>query len=134
MESLLKLIKEISGDCRGQHHTPIAFYAALTKHTTLSGSQTVTYDKVYTNHGNAYDPKSGNFRAPVKGLYFFSATQLAYQGSLHLTLMKNNNRLGIGYSDERIDTGSMSDTKQKRYSIGSASSWCRDTKGAWRRL
>lgn len=24
--------------------------------------------------------------------------------------MKNNNRLGIGYSDERIDTGSMSGT------------------------
>lgn len=89
---------------------PIAFYAALTKHITLSGSQTVTYDKVYTNYGNGYDHKSGNFKAPVNGLYFFSATQLSQKGSLHLALMKNNNRLGIGYSDERIDTGSMSGT------------------------
>ncbi|CAC5391655.1 unnamed protein product [Mytilus coruscus] len=115
MESLLKLVKEIQqhgkgGSCENHETNPIAFYAALTKHTTLSGSQTVVYDKIYTNLGQAYDSSNGKFRAPVNGLYYFSCSQLSYGGSFHFILVKNNSKLGHGYGDESIDSGSVTGT------------------------
>ncbi|XP_076113593.1 complement C1q-like protein 3 [Mytilus galloprovincialis] len=115
MESLLKLVKEIQQHSKGRNcddyqKNPVAFYAGLTKHTSLSGSQTIVYDKIYTNLGQAYDPNNGNFRAPVNGIYYFSCSLLSYSGSFHFILMKNNDRLGKGYGDEGSDSGSVTGT------------------------
>ncbi|CAC5358925.1 unnamed protein product [Mytilus coruscus] len=115
MESLLKLVKEIQQNgkgrsCEDHKKNTVAFYAALTKHTSLSGSKTIVYDKIYTNLGQAYDSSNGKFRAPVNGLYYFACSQLSTGGSFHFILMKNNYKLGHGYSDESNDSGSVTGT------------------------
>ncbi|XP_063399245.1 complement C1q-like protein 4 [Mytilus trossulus] len=113
MDSLIKMVKEMqqhcscTGNCCGCHKKEsIAFYAALTKHTTLTGSQTIIYDKIYTNLGQSYDSSNGKFRAPVNGLYYFACTQISASGNVHFILMKNSSKLGHGYSDARLSTGS----------------------------
>ncbi|XP_076112102.1 complement C1q-like protein 4 [Mytilus galloprovincialis] len=115
MEKLLDFVKELkqisSGtDCKNNHHKSIAFYATLSKSLTISGSSTVVFDKIFTNTGDAYDSKTGIFRAPVKGLYYFDCTFLSFGTQLHLILMKNNNRLTYGHSFSNRDAGSMSGT------------------------
>jgi hypothetical protein len=50
----------------------IAFYAVLTHDLSLGQHQTVEYDKVITNVGNAYDSRHGHFISPVKGVYLMS--------------------------------------------------------------
>ena len=82
----------------------------LSKSLTISGSSTVVFDKVFTNAGDAYDSKTGIFRAPVKGLYYFHCTFLSVGTKLHLILMKNNNRLTYGHSQKDRDAGSMTGT------------------------
>ncbi|OPL20864.1 hypothetical protein AM593_06460, partial [Mytilus galloprovincialis] len=115
MEKLLTFVKEIklisSGtDCRNNHQKPIAFYAQLTKQVTVSGSDTVVFDKVFTNTGDAYDSKTGIFRAPVKGLYYFDCTLMSIGTPLHLILMKNKIMLTRGHSFSNRDFGSISGT------------------------
>ncbi|KAJ8302192.1 hypothetical protein KUTeg_021179 [Tegillarca granosa] len=73
---------------------PVAFTAALTPSRQILGQhQTIEYDKVITNLGNAYDPRHGHFTAPVKGLYLFSVTLMSSYGSnpnsLYAELVKN---------------------------------------------
>ncbi|KAL4217942.1 biological adhesion [Mactra antiquata] len=77
----------------------VAFYATLTNHLTHIGvNQNIVFDKVYTNVGNAYNVYSGDFRAPVSGLYVFSTTLLAYAS--HTTqyhIVKNGSQVGNLY-------------------------------------
>ena len=48
------------------------------------------FDVVITNQGNAYDPRHGEFRAPVNGLYHFSATVMSLPGKpLYCEIVKN---------------------------------------------
>ena len=48
--------------------SPVAFTAVLTHNEQLGPLQTLEYDKVITNIGNAYDSRHGHFTAPVKGI------------------------------------------------------------------
>lgn len=96
--------------CEDRKKETVAFYAALTKHTSLSGSQTIVYDKIYTNLGQAYDSSKGKFRAPVNGLYYFACSQISTGSTLHFILMKNNNKLGKGHSNGSNSSGSVTGT------------------------
>ena len=60
----------------------IAFYAGLTHDVTLGQQQTVEYDKVITNVGNAYDSRHGHFISPVKGVYLMSFTLMNENGGI----------------------------------------------------
>lgn len=100
----------VGRNCDDHQKNPVAFYAGLTKYTSLSGSHTIVYDKIYTNLGQAYDPNNGKFRAPVNGMYYFSCSLLSYGGSFHFILMKNNTRLSLGYGHEGGDSGSVTGT------------------------
>ncbi|XP_066568594.1 cerebellin-1 [Amia ocellicauda] len=66
---------------------------------------TLVYKKVYTNIGNAYNPTTGIFTAPVKGVYDFSYS--AFKNSaqtMGVMLYKNGKRIVIVYDNIAQDS------------------------------
>ncbi|KAK2900714.1 hypothetical protein Q8A67_008829 [Cirrhinus molitorella] len=73
----------------------VAFSAGLlesgTGHTgPISTSKTLVYKKVFSNIGNAYDPNTGIFKAPIKGAYYFRFYGHSHGGpTMAISLLKN---------------------------------------------
>lgn len=82
------------------HRKRVAFHTRLTQHVTLGSSQTVIFDDVITNIGNAYDHLTGLFTAPYDGVYFFASSFLKPGDgpSLHLEMMKNEASISKGHA------------------------------------
>ncbi|XP_060579687.1 cerebellin-4-like isoform X2 [Ruditapes philippinarum] len=58
--------------------TPVAFFAKRNAHLQhASAHQTVIFDAIVTNLGNAYNSSAGVFVAPVAGTYVFSTTLIS---------------------------------------------------------
>ncbi|XP_052081463.1 complement C1q-like protein 3 isoform X2 [Mytilus californianus] len=82
-----------------------AFSASLTNSKVLGATEIVKFDKVWTNNGNDYDPNTGIFQAPFKGVYQFSFTVMSSSGkNLFVYLWQNDTRLvsvypGTGYNE-----------------------------------
>uniref|UniRef100_A0A671TMW8 Cerebellin 17 n=1 Tax=Sparus aurata TaxID=8175 RepID=A0A671TMW8_SPAAU len=85
----------------------VAFYTALTDAGTLGPYNTditLKYSKVFTNIGNAYNPSTGFFTAPVKGVYNLQFTACGYlAGDTGVDVYKNNQRIMANW--ERNDNG-----------------------------
>uniref|UniRef100_A0A671WU11 Cerebellin 17 n=1 Tax=Sparus aurata TaxID=8175 RepID=A0A671WU11_SPAAU len=75
----------------------VAFYTALTDAGNLGPYNTditLKYSKVFTNIGNAYNPSTGFFTAPVKGVYNLQFTVFGYHaGNIGVDVYKNNQRI-----------------------------------------
>lgn len=54
--------------------SPVAFSASLSNDFTTSGTEVVPYDFILLNHGDAYNPSTYTFVAPVRGIYFFTVS------------------------------------------------------------
>ncbi|XP_059208068.1 complement C1q-like protein 2 [Centropristis striata] len=75
----------------------VAFYTALTDAGPVGPFNTDTtlkYSKVITNIGNAYNPSTGFFTAPVRGVYYFLFTMGGSRtGYMGVKVYKNNQRI-----------------------------------------
>ncbi|KAK3084793.1 hypothetical protein FSP39_019128 [Pinctada imbricata] len=69
----------------------VGFFARLTKDIAhLGDGQTIEFDTVVTNEGNAYDPRHDHFIAPVAGLYQISVSIMSIPNqNIHCRILKN---------------------------------------------
>ncbi|XP_062302401.1 EMILIN-1-A-like isoform X1 [Osmerus eperlanus] len=80
------------------HMPKLSFSAALTNPMVNAG--TIVFDKVFVNEGEFYNPRTGIFKAPVDGHYFFSAILTGYWNEkIEAVLSKSN------YGITRVDSG-----------------------------
>ncbi|XP_038563486.1 heavy metal-binding protein HIP-like isoform X2 [Micropterus salmoides] len=75
----------------------VAFYSALTDAGNVGPYKTditLKYSKVFTNTGDAYNPATGFFTAPVKGVYSFQFTVCGnHKGNMGVYVYKNKQRM-----------------------------------------
>ena len=86
-----------------------AFFASLKQNPyILTGlNAVVKFDDVRVNRGQGYNPSTGVFTAPRKGLYHFSCMILGGYGHVvHYQLSKNDALYTAGYSTKGVHTSS----------------------------
>jgi hypothetical protein len=73
----------------------VAFYAEMYNFTVHAQAHNdLIFDKVVTNVGNAYDLSSGQFTAPVPGVFVFAVTMMSDPNHYNrYQIMKNGNQL-----------------------------------------
>lgn len=52
----------------------VGFSSLLNLERPIATGERIIFDKLLTNVGNAYDPKSGNFTCPIVSVFFFVFT------------------------------------------------------------
>ena len=66
--------------------------------SNLGAGQTILFDKVITNVGNAYDNMTGIFTAPVRAVYVFEMTLMTDPGKYqYLELVQNGQHILFNY-------------------------------------
>ncbi|CAB1316732.1 unnamed protein product, partial [Coregonus sp. 'balchen'] len=83
----------------------VAFFTALTGTVgPISSHTTLTYSKVFTNIGKAYNNITGIFTAPVKGVYYFRFTACGIMDTwMGVYLYKNDQRVMVTYENVDAD-------------------------------
>ncbi|XP_063431467.1 complement C1q-like protein 3 [Mytilus trossulus] len=88
-----------------------AFAASLTASKTLGAGEIIKFNKVWTNIDDDYNPMTGIYTAPKRGVYYFSSSVMSqYDKTLRVFLCKNNRRIVAvftGYSDTNMATLNM---------------------------
>ncbi|XP_047429504.1 complement C1q tumor necrosis factor-related protein 3-like [Mugil cephalus] len=93
LSARVKILEEREDGGRSQ----VAFSASLVNTTEwtnqgpFADAIPLVFRRVTTNIGNAYDPDTGVFTVPVRGLYYLSFTGVVgNSGSLNAALLKND--------------------------------------------
>ncbi|KAF1376316.1 hypothetical protein PFLUV_G00210240 [Perca fluviatilis] len=103
------------GPAGSDAHVPrLSFSAALTRPMRSAG--TIVFNDVFVNENDVYDPKTGFFKAPVRGKYFFSGILTGHKNmKIEAVLSKSN--VGVarvdsaGYQPEGLEKP-MAEAKQ----------------------
>ena len=102
----------MSNETISSHKPRIGFTALTDNHQSHMGiGQAVQFHKIVTNDGNGFDQNTGIFRAPVSGLYLFSASMLNHSGlELRCALVHNGNTVAKIFAGDgtTYSTGSKS--------------------------
>lgn len=88
------------GEQRPDEERKVVFTATVSPPTltNLGAGQTIIFDKVITNIGNAYDNITGVFTAPVKGVYIFDMALMTDPGDhQYLELVQNGQNILFNY-------------------------------------
>ncbi|XP_033736521.1 complement C1q tumor necrosis factor-related protein 3-like [Pecten maximus] len=97
-----------AGHTTAQHETSavyrppaVGFNAILTPDfLTISHKETIVFDHLLVNIGNAYNIRQGHFTAPVSGLYSFTANikfRSSNTAELNASIVKNGDNIGLLY-------------------------------------
>uniref|UniRef100_A0A2C9L115 C1q domain-containing protein n=1 Tax=Biomphalaria glabrata TaxID=6526 RepID=A0A2C9L115_BIOGL len=79
---------------RNTKSVAVGFSSLLNLERPIATGERIIFDKVLTNVGNGYDPKSGNFTCPIRGLYSFSVGVLPMPNNLVIVdIYQNKNYL-----------------------------------------
>ncbi|KAH3730427.1 complement C1q tumor necrosis factor-related protein 3-like [Dreissena polymorpha] len=90
---------------------PSAFTACVQGFDTNFGNhQTIIFEKVITNVGNAYNPNNGEFTAPISGVYAFHVSLMVfYQSETYFQIVKDGQLIDDmyvdGHSTNELTTG-----------------------------
>ena len=93
----------------------IAFQSTLTKNLqNMKHQETVIFDTVRLNEGNAYNQKTGEFTATTGGVYSFNWKIFTSSGKYFITeIVHNGNAIALNYCDGKgISTGYASTSNQ----------------------
>ncbi|XP_072541551.1 complement C1q tumor necrosis factor-related protein 3-like [Salminus brasiliensis] len=96
-------LEELQKQIAGSDKPNVAFSASLFGEggQTIGGYNsevTLKFQKVFVNSGNAYNPSTGIFTAPVKGVYYFGFSAFANaKNSMGVHLRKNGQQIVSTY-------------------------------------
>ncbi|XP_074471846.1 complement C1q tumor necrosis factor-related protein 3-like [Sebastes fasciatus] len=101
VQQLTARVEKLEAECGANRaESQVAFSASLvtaydwTHQGPFTTDTTLLFEKVTTNIGNAYDPNTGVFTAPVKGLYYIRFTGcVGSSGSMNAALIKNSENM-----------------------------------------
>ncbi|KAL2081083.1 hypothetical protein ACEWY4_022936 [Coilia grayii] len=78
----------------------VAFSGALSEGNHNSADQArLFYKRIFTNVGNAYNSSTGDFTAPVKGVYFFTFMTFGYNNQNSGIILTRNGVLAVSSYD-----------------------------------
>ncbi|CAC5379990.1 COL10A [Mytilus coruscus] len=101
----LKLLCRAIGDsdnpgCPSTDAGVSVFTASVSKRRYVVKGNIVRFDKVWTNIGNNYDPRSGVYTTPKDGAYHFSCTVMSQgRNGIRVNLWKNDVKTVAIYSN-----------------------------------
>lgn len=78
----------------------VAFFSKDISETSLSGGQTFVFTTTVINEGNGYDKLTGQFTAPIGGLYKFDVQLCLPKGAsnyIHYDILANNILVQSGF-------------------------------------
>ncbi|XP_061785860.1 cerebellin-1-like [Nerophis lumbriciformis] len=100
LQNLAERVDKLERDAAEAGKYKVAFSAALVTCTDwthlgpFNTDTTLVFKRVVTNVGHGYDPNTGVFTAPVKGLYFVIFTgSVGNSGTLNAAVIKNGDNM-----------------------------------------
>ncbi|PVD34527.1 hypothetical protein C0Q70_05802 [Pomacea canaliculata] len=97
----------------------------------ITSGQTLKFDNIITNLGNAYDARTGVFTAPIPGLYSFFLVVMSPDETSYLVLaiVKNGVQLDLVYGNGRSDPDDQGSTQVTMHLAAGEMVWVQQASG-----